>query len=75
MIENFAHFHDSNDSRLYQELSIFFNVFMCGFLLNLQFGLQRDVNVYAIFFAIEKNVQLIDYSHRYFVSKIDEDKK
>lgn len=45
MIENFTHFHDTYNSCLYQKFSVLFNVLMCGFLFDLQFGFKRDIYV------------------------------
>lgn len=60
MVQNLAHLHDTYDSCLDQKLTILFDVLMRSFLFNLQFGLKRDIDVYAEFFAIKTlNVGLI----------------
>lgn len=55
MVQDLTHLHDTHDGRLYQQLSVFFDVLMRGFLFNLQFSFQWDVDVDAEFFAAQMN--------------------
>lgn len=51
VVESLSHLHDTDDSCLNEHLAIFFNVFVCYFLLCLLFRLQREVDVDAKFLA------------------------
>lgn len=51
VVQSLAHFHDSHDRCLYQNLAILFDVFVSRLLLYLQFCLKGEVDVDAKFFA------------------------
>ena len=69
MLQNLPHFHDPHDSRLNQQLPVLLDVLVGGFLLHLQLGLHRNIDIHPEFFTTNEITTTVQsFSNLLFIS-------